>query len=173
MNTGQMDENRDYSKLSNDKKARLVNQIDNFIEALYLSPHIFPKNVLKIMKIREDKLSIWRLTGQIIGGITIFGSYTIYRFKSWKGYYFKNVCIALILSAVGSYASGRISEYIGNRMYYRDTLIKLAINFNISDEEISDLQLKISENYLERNKSEVNKNNEVNKSSLDKVKFKV
>ena len=167
MNSNKINEKINYSNLSQDRKAKIVNQVDNFIEALYLSPSVFPKNVIKIMKMRENKLSQWRYIGQIIGGITIFGAYSIYRYKSWKGFYFRNLCIASILTAIASYISGRTSEYIGNKLYYKDTLINLAMNFNISDEEISDLQLKISENFLERNKVEINK------SSLDNVKFKL
>ena len=41
------------------------------------------------------------------------------------------------------------------------------MNFNISDEEITDLQLRASERILERNKVQENK------SSLDKIKFRL
>lgn len=156
-----------YANLTQEQKAKISNQYDNFLEALFLSPQLFSRDVLKFMKAREEKLKSWRNISQIIGGVTIFSSYAIYRLKSWKGFYFKNVCIGLLGAGLLGFLIGRFVEYYSNRRMFKDKLREIAMNYNITDEEIYDLQLKATERMLEKNKVEGNK------SSLDKIKFKL
>ena len=157
----------DFSNMSEDQKVKILKIYDNFLEALYLSPKLFPREVIKFMKMREEKLRKWRRISSAIGGISFFSLYATFRLKSWKGFYFKNVCIGLFGAGLSGFILGRLTEYIGNRIYFKNKLIEISMNFNISDEEITDLQLRASERILERNKVQENK------SSLDKIKFRL
>ncbi len=158
----------DFNRMTNDQKASLANKYDNFLEALFLSPQMFSKDVIKFMKSREKSLREMRLFGQGLGFITAFGIYFVFRIKSWKGFYFRNLCKGIIGGLATGFSLGRLFEYYGNKFYFRTKLYELAVHYNISDEEISELQMKIAENMLEKNKQEVK-----TKGTLDKIKFKI
>jgi hypothetical protein len=158
----------DFNKMTNDQKATLANKYDNFLEALFLSPQMFSKDVIKFMKYREKSLRELRIFGQGLGFITAFSIYLVFRLKSWKGFYFRNICKGAIGGVILGFSLGRLFEYYGNKVYFRTRLYELALHFNISDEEISELQLKIAENMLEKNMQEVK-----TKGTLDKIKFKI
>jgi len=67
-----------------------------------------------------------------------------------------------------SYFGGRGSEYFGNKFYYEKILFKLAAVYNVTDQEIEDLQFKLNEQILNENKDE-----QIKAGSLDSVKFRV
>lgn len=155
-----------FVHLTQDRKLEIMNKVDNFLEALYLSPHIFDKEVFMILRKREEKLAAWRHNSQFAGVLLFSSFYISKRLKT--GFYFKNFCYLLFGTFTAGYLSGRLGEYIGNKAYYEKILWKLAVAYNITDNEIEDMQLKMTEVILKENKEEQTK-----KSSLDMVKFKM
>lgn len=158
----------DFKSMTTEQKAHLYNKYDNFLEALFLSPQLFQKDVIKFMKYREKQLTFYRITAQATGFISVFSIYLIYRLKSLKGFYFRNFCISGLLGSIIGFSLGRFTEYMVNRIYFREQMYKLALHYNITDDEISELQLKIAENMLEKNKQDVK-----TKGTLDKIKFRI
>lgn len=155
-----------FDSLSQDQKEELANKTDNFLEALYIAPQLFDSEVMSIMKLRELKLKEWRNNAQFLCGSLFAIAYSYNRFIT-NGFYFKNFILLGLGTAMTSYVFGRISELLGNRMYYQGIVYKLAISYNITDAEIEDLQLKLNEAVLKEDSEE---NKKV--SSLDKVEFK-
>lgn len=153
-----------YKSLSEDEKKELFRRLDNFLEAIYLAPSYFPIEILFALKYREEKLSMWRLSGQIFGFVTYSALWTAYKFRYHPSFYFRNFCYYFLLAGFSSYLFGRFFEFQANIRYYRDMILKMANDYNISDDEISGLQQKFNEFYLEENQK---------KSSLDNIKFKL
>ena len=151
--------------LTKEGKLDLMNKADNLLEALYLSPHLFDKEVFKILKKREEKLNSWRHNSQFLGAGLFSTIYTMRRLR--LGFYFKNFCYLIIGTFTAGFLGGRLGEYTGNKLYYRKILWNLAIAYNITDNEIEDMHLKLNETILRENKEE-----QIQKSSLDYVKFK-
>jgi hypothetical protein len=159
----------DMSNMNPDQKARLVNRYDNFFEALYLSPHIFERKILNFMTEREKSLKSVRNFGQVVGSVAMFIFYLRRNVNSFRRIYFKNVCIAVLLSGFSGFALGRFSEYTFNVMKYKEKLYQMAWYLNISDEEISNLQFQMNENMLKLKQTEP----VTSKGTLDKIKFKM
>jgi hypothetical protein len=161
-----------YAYLSKEEKLAVLNKVDNFLEALYVSPHMFNQEVFHILKKREEKLASWRHNGQVIGGAGFLFGYGVFKlrniFSSYSGFYFRNFCYVVFSTILSGYLGGRVSEYVGNKLYYRQILMKLAMDYNISDNEIEEMHLKINEKILNENKEIQTK-----QSSLDSVKFKL
>ena len=156
-----------YKDLSLEEKAEVENKIDNFLEAIYIAPNLFERDVIHTLKLREDNLKSWRHNGQFVGGL-LFSVLYLYNIKrKGYGFYFRNFVYLTSFVFVSSFAMGRLSEMIGNKSHYKDILMKLAVNYNISDTEIEDLHLKLNEFVLTENKEQERK------GSLDKVTFKI
>jgi hypothetical protein len=158
------DENYDY--MSRERRADIMQKVDNFLEALYLAPQIFDQEVFKILKLREKKLDQWRHNFQVIGGGLFLSAYIMSRLS--QGFYFKHFVRSFLFTGIFTYAAGRFGEWMGNKLYYKKTVIKLAVAYNISDDEIENIHLKMSETILKENKEDQSR-----KSSLDNVKFKL
>ena len=159
---------RSYDNLSADDYGKLSIKVDNFLEAIFLEPRIFGRDCLHVLKMREKKLREWKMTGYIAGG-ALFSSLYLYRVLTRQsGFYFKNFWILTISTGLTSYICGRTAELIGNKLYYEKIILKLANIYNITDDEIEELQFKKNEQLLISHKEENNK-----KSSLDSVKFKM
>jgi len=156
---------KNFHNLTLEKKVDILNKVDNFLEALYLSPHIFDPDVFKILRKREEKLTSWRHNSQFIGGL-LFSTFYILR-RRGRGFYFKNFCYLIFGTLVSGFLAGRLGEYSGNKLYYEKILWKLAVAYNVTDDEIEDMHLKMTEAMLKENKEE-----QIKKSSLDSVKFK-
>ena len=159
-----------YDAMSNEQKFKLISKVDNFLEALYLAPHLFGRYAIQLLKYREEKLSMWRHNAQAICGFSYLSIY-LYR-KLYKnagsGFYFRNFGWMSFFAFLSAYAGGRAAEYIGNKYYYEKILFKLASIYNVTDDEIEELQFKMNEEILKENKEEQSLAN-----SLDKVKFRV
>ncbi len=155
---------RPYDSMSEDEKKELFRRLDNFLEAIYLSPTYFPKDILFALKFREERLSFWRLTGQIFGAATFSTFWIIYKLRINPNFFFRNFCYYSLLAGLSAYAFGRFFEFHSNVRYYREMIFKIANDYNISDDEITELQQKFNEFYLKENQ---------NKNSLDSVKFKL
>ena len=158
--------NDSYIKLlTKEGKLDLMNKADNLLEALYLSPHLFDNDVFKILKKREEKLNSWRHNCQILGTGLFSTLYILRRLR--LGFYFKNFCYLVLGTFISGFLAGRLGEYTGNKLYYQKILWNLAISYNITYDEIEDMHLKLNETILRENKQE-----QIQKSSLDNVKFK-
>ena len=159
-----------YDNLTHEQRIKLINKVDNFLEALYLAPSLFDRNVMKLLKYRENQLTIWRHTSQLIGGVGFLSVYAYYKiFRSKGGFFFRNFCYLAFSTAFISYFAGRFGEYIGNKFYYEKILFKLAATYNITEDEVEELQFKINEDILKENKEEQTRKG----TSLDNVKFRV
>lgn len=156
-----------YKDLSEQEKAEVENKIDNFLEAIYIAPNLFERDVLHALKLREDRLKLWRNNGQILGGFLSLSLYFLYKRRNYTGFYFKNFWIMTSFVLISGYCFGRLGEMVGNKMYYKDVLVKFAVNYNISDSEVDELHLKINECVLSENKEQQRK------GSLDKITFKI
>jgi hypothetical protein len=156
-----------YKDLSDEEKAEVENKIDNFLEAVYIAPNLFDREVIHTLKLREDCLKRWRHNGQALGGTTAFLLYCLVKRRSGTGFYFRNFWYMISFVLFSAYGAGRLSEMVGNKKYYKDVLVKLAVNYNITDSEIEDLHIKINEFVLSENKEQQKK------GSLDKVSFKI
>jgi len=158
-----------YESLDRPTKLKLIYKVDNFLEALYLAPTLFDYNVIRILKYRENKLSEWRHVGHILGGFTYLSIYAIYKKKTMGAFYFRNFWFLLFSTSLVSYISGRSFEYMGNKLLYEKILFSLAAKYNVTDEEIEELQFKINEDILKENQEKQNQG----KNSLDSVKFRM
>jgi hypothetical protein len=69
---------------------------------------------------------------------------------------------------LSAYSGGRAAEYFGNKYYYEKILFKLASVYNVTDDEVEELQFKMNEEILKENKEEQSLAN-----SIDNVKFRV
>lgn len=153
--------------MSYEQKKDLINKTDNFLEAIYISPQIFDRDVFKILKYREQQLSAWRHNSQALGAASFLIIYILRRMRSFRGFYFRNFFTMGIGAVITGYFVGRFGEYIANKLYYQKILLKLAMLYNISDDEIEDLHYRINEQILKDNMEDQTK-----QASLDKVKFK-
>ena len=153
-----------YDSCTDDEKKELFKKLDNFLEAIYLSPTYFPLEILQALKFREEKLSFWRTTGQIIGGATFSSIWILYKFRFNPSFYFRNFAYYAIFTGISSYLGGRFAEYTGNIKFYREMILKIANDYNITDEEIIELQQKFNEHVIKDTQS---------KSSLENVNFKL
>jgi hypothetical protein len=161
------DPNYDVKKLNIEEISEIQRKVDNFLEALYLAPQLFSTDIIHVLRLREDKLTMWRRKGILIGGISYLSLYGLYKLRSYQSFYFKNLMILMLTTGIISYISGRLSEYIGNKLYYQKVLMKIGASYNITDSEIEDLHLKINEYFLTQNKEEQNQ------SALNNIKFKI
>ena len=162
-----VDKNYDY--LTTEQREKLYKKTDNFLEAIYLAPELFEPEVFRVLKYRERSLAVWRHYSQFIGAatyLTIYGYYKYY--KSNRAFYFKNFCYMSLFVFLIGYASGRLGEYVGNKLYYEKILFKVSSHYNITDEEIDDLQAKMTEAILKANKED----KKTKGTSLENVKFK-
>lgn len=159
-----------YESLDKQSKLKLINKVDNFLEALYLAPTLFDYNVIRILKYRENKLTEWRHAGQSLTGLTYLTAYAIYKKKTMGSFYFRNFWFLFCSTAVLSYIGGRSMEYMANKLLYEKVLFSLAAKYNVTDEEIEELQFKINEDILKENQE---KQNAGAKNSLDSVKFRM
>lgn len=153
-----------YDSFNEDEKKSLFGKLDNFLEAVYLSPTTFPREVLQALKFREERLAFWRLSGQISGAATFSIFWIVYKFKVNPNFYFRNFCYYALFAGLTAYLFGRFFEFHANVRHYREMLFKMALDYNVNDDEISDLHQKLNEHYLKENQV---------KSSLDSVKFKL
>jgi hypothetical protein len=157
-----------YQNMSRAEKEKLYSKVDNFLEALFIEPTIFSNEVFHVLKLREKKLKKWLNMGQVSGALFFSSFYLIKILNRGQGFYFKDFWSIVFFTGLFAFAGGRTSEKIGNRLYYEGVLYKLANKYNITDEEIEDLQLKKNEQFLL-----INKKNQEKKSSLDSIKFKI
>jgi hypothetical protein len=155
----------DLKKLPNEKVDEINRQLDNFFEALFISPLSFEPEVLQFLANREKELTWARHAGWAVGGVVGCAGYYIYRLK--KGFYFKNFMRMLICGFITGYIGGRMFEYQLNMRKFRSTLVEIARKYNITDAEIFDLHNKLTEEYLREKQAEEHK-----KFSLDKVQIK-
>jgi hypothetical protein len=153
--------------LSSEEKQEISNKIDNFLEALYICPEMFDNESIHLLKLREQKLREWRWNGTLIGGTTFVSLYLLNNIRKRSGFYFKNFTRLVFGTIIFSYFIGRYTEYLGNKWYYEKIITKLALAYNVTDSEISDLHVKTNEMILKENKDQQRS------SSLDKVKFKL
>jgi hypothetical protein len=160
---------KSYDKLRDEDRVRLIGKVDNFLEALYLAPQLFDRDVFQLMRFREEKLTMWRQYGQLVSGLTYLSFYLIKKLRNpGSGFYFRNFGWMTFYTILFSYFGGRGSEYFGNKFYYEKILFKLAAVYNVTDQEIEDLQFKLNEQILNENKDE-----QIKAGSLDSVKFRV
>jgi hypothetical protein len=158
-----------YDKLRDEDRVKLIGKVDNFLEALYLAPHLFGRDVIQILRFREEKLTMWRQNGQFVGGLTYLSFYLIKKLRNpGSGFYFRNFGWMTFYTFLFSYLAGRGSEYFGNKLYYEKILFKLAGIYNVTDDEIEEFQYKLNEQILNENK-----NDQIRAGSLDSVKFRV
>lgn len=153
-----------FDSMSEEEKKSLYNKLDNFLEAIYLIPNSFPIEILQALKFREERLAFWRLSGQITGAATFSIFWIIYKFRKNPNFYFRNFCYYGLFTGLSAYLFGRFFEFHANTRHYRETIFKMALDYNITDEEIADLHQKFNEHYLKENQV---------KSSLDNIKFKL
>jgi hypothetical protein len=158
-----------FDKLRDEDRVKLVGKVDNFLEALYLAPQLFGRDVIQLMRYREEKLSYWRHSGQLVGGFTYLSLFLIKKLRNpGSGFYFRNFCWMTFYTFLFGYLGGRGSEYFGNKFYYEKILFKLAAVYNVTDDEVEELQYKLNEQILNENKDE-----QIRAGSLDSVKFRV
>ena len=163
------DLNVEYDNLSKEQKGEVQNKIDNFVETLYIAPHLFNKDTIHVLRLREEKLAMWRHNSQFAGGLLFFSGYIYYLiFYKRASFYFRNFCKLVAGTAISGFISGRIGEYYGNKWYYRKILVQFALLYNITNGEIEELHYKINELILKENREEEHK-----KSTLDNIKFKL
>jgi len=153
-----------YELLTEEEKKNLFEKLDNLLEAIYLSPTYFPKEIFNALKFREKKLSQWRTNGQITGALTFSLLWIFYKYKFNQRFYFRNFCYYGLFACLSSYLFGRYFEFYGNNKYYREMILKIASDYNITTNEIAELHQKLNEYYLKENQT---------KSSLDNIKFKL
>lgn len=159
--------NFNFDRLSDDEKGDIANKVDNFLEALYLAPQLFNKDVIHALKQREEGLAYWRNQGRLYGFMLSSLIYAGLRISRGRPMFFKNYTRMFLIGVAFGVFAGRFAEYLGNKLYFRDVLFKIALTYNIGDEEIEDLHFRISQDILEENR------NKQMGSSLDNVKFKL
>jgi hypothetical protein len=155
----------DYKKLTQEQRVEVNKQLDNFFEALFFSPLSFEPQVIRYLAVREKELTIARYIGWTVGGSLTGLGYFLY--KKSNGFYFKNCVRMFIYSFLGAYAVGRFFEYKFNEKKFRPTLLRIAMEYNITDDEIREMHTKANEIVLKEKQKE-----EQRKFSLDKVKIK-
>jgi hypothetical protein len=155
----------DSKKLPPERIDEINNQLDNFFEALFLSPGTFEPGVIKFLANREKELTRARQIGSAIGGTVGAGLYLGRRYFT-KGVYFKNVIRALFVGIMSGYVCGRLFEIQRNKEY-RPELVKIAQRYNITDQEVMEMHNRANEMVLRDKQKEEHK-----KFSLDKVKIK-
>jgi len=138
--------------------------LDNFLEAIYLIPNSFPREILQALEFREERLAFWRFSGQISGAASFSLFWVIYKFRVNPNFYFRNFCYYTLFAWLSAYLFGRFFEFHANVRFYRETIFKMALDYNITNDEIADLHQKLNEHYLKENQV---------KSSLDSVKFRL
>lgn len=153
-----------YDKLNDEEKKDIFHKLDNFLECVYLAPNIFPLEILNALKFREDRLSYWRFTGQLVGGVSFTTLWAAYKLRFYPSFYFRNMVYYFIFMGISSYAIGRLFEFQANIRTYREMILKMSVDYNISDDEVLNLHQQMQEHYLKENQ---------NKSSMDNIKFKL
>lgn len=156
-----------YDKLTDDEKVNITFKVDNFLEALYLNPLLFAPEVISILKKREEKLKLWRRSGELVLGGIFMAYYLRRNLKYSSGFYFRNFWTLVIFTGLFAFVGGRSSELIGNKLYYQKIIYKMANQYDITDEEIEELQVKVNQQFLTQQTQDQSK-----KSSLDSIKFK-
>ena len=124
-----------YDKLNDDQKKDIFHKLDNFLECVYLSPNIFSNDILTALKFREDRLSYWRFTGQVVGAIGFTSVWAFYKLRFHPSFYFRNLSYYAIFLGLSCYSFGRIFEFQTNIRYYREMILKMSVDYNISDDE--------------------------------------
>ena len=56
-----------------------------------------------------------------------------------------------IFLGLSCYSFGRIFEFQSNIRYYREMILKMSVDYNISDDEVANLHLQMQEHYLQEN----------------------
>jgi len=113
---------------------------------------------LYALKYREERLSFWKISGYLTGA-TIFSTFwIIFKIRYNPNFYFRNFCYYGLFTGLSAYIFGRYFEFYANVRFYREMMLKIANDYNISDNEISELYHKFNENALNKNK----KNNTIN-----------
>jgi hypothetical protein len=153
-----------YDSLNEEEKKEIFKRLDNFLECIYLCPTVFPNDILSALKFREDKLSYWRFSGQLFGGISFSALWGFYKLRFYPCFYFRNIAYYLILLGISSYSFGRLFEFQANIRYYREMILKMSNDYNISDDEVLNLHQQMQEFYLKENQK---------KTSIENVKFKL
>jgi hypothetical protein len=151
-----------YLTLSNDELTEIQNKVDNFLEIAYLAPQQLDFETLNLLKARENKLTQIKSIYQLIGAVAFTAPYILYRRSI--GFYFRNFCWTIIGSLAFGNFFGNIGEYFYNRKHFKLMIMKLALNYNISDEEIDELHATINK------QTDSTKNENQN---LDKIKIKI
>ncbi len=149
-----------YLTLKSDELNELQNKVDNFLEIAYLAPQKLDTETLQLLSARESKLKQVKIRYGILGAVAFAMPYTLYR--RTIGFYFRNFCWTIIGSVVFGHLFGNFGEYIYNRKHFKLMIMKLAVTYNISDEEIEEVHAQINQ-YASENKN----------ISLDKVKIKI
>ena len=130
-----------YRTLSEDELTDIQNKVDNFLEIAYLAPHQLSTETLNLLSARETKLKTVKLGYQILGALVFSVPYYFHRQK--MGFYFRNFCWTIVGSLVFSNLFGNYGLYFYNRKHYKHMIMKLALNYNISDDEVEALHEKI------------------------------
>lgn len=147
-----------YESLNEDEKKDIFHKLDNFLEVIYLTPQVFPKEILSALKFREEKLSFCRHLGQFIGFGLFSSIWLFYKTRYYPSFYFRNWVYYFLLMGITSYSFGRFFEFQANVRTYREMIFKMAIDYNISDEEITEIHQKMQEHYLKENQEKTNYN---------------
>jgi hypothetical protein len=153
-----------YDSLNEDERKEIFKKLDNFLECVYLCPTVFPNDILTALKFREDRLSFWRFSGQLIGGASFTTLWGMYKLRFYPSFYFRNMVYYFIFLGISCYSIGRIFEFQANIRYYREMILKMSIDYNISDNEVLNLHQQMQEFYLKENQT---------KTTIDDVKFKL
>jgi hypothetical protein len=157
----------DFKKLPRERAEEINRQLDNFFEVVFLVPHEIDPKVIRFLSERERELGRVRHLGWLVGGTTVGALYYFYRYKYNLGFFFKNFVRMTMIGAIGAYFCGRYFEYYHNDKKFKPTLVQIATEYNVTDEEVMNLHNQANEMFLKQKQEE-----EHRKFSLDKVKIK-
>lgn len=136
------------------QKEKAAERLDCFLTITYIYPQILKPDDLGLLTQREKELSM-------ISKYATYGFFALYGvrivfsvFARGMFPYFRDWIKHGFLGIGGGLAFGLIAEKVACETYYNQVLISLADKYNFTPEEVTDLQRKLNEYYIERERQD-------------------
>ncbi len=135
-------------------------RLDFFLSVVYLFPNCLDPVDMETLQKRENELSkIYMYSGRGFFASYVLGVTAFYALRGRSLPFFRDFMKHTFLAVSGTFVSALSAERLASELYYNKALIQMADKYNLTPEEVLDLQRNLNQYYIKKDRElDLNRN---------------